>query len=111
MRTGGAPAAPGGVAAAAAVRTRATIASHRAQNPSIGLTGVMGGSAPGAATSWAPRGVMPMSIESTSYATAGRPRRRTRFSRQSRPTASAWTSRAPANAARRARSMWHSRRV
>ena len=56
MRTGGAPAVPGGAAAAAAVRTRATIASHRAQKPSIGLTGVMGGSAPGAATSWALRG-------------------------------------------------------
>mmetsp|Transcript_11578 Transcript_11578/g.34105 ORF Transcript_11578/g.34105 Transcript_11578/m.34105 type:complete len:739 (-) Transcript_11578:200-2416(-) len=104
-RTGGA------AALAAAEKVRARIASQRAQKPSIGLTGVTHASAERAtAASRSGLGADPVLMERTSYGREGRPARWTSLARVSTPVASAWMSRAPAKAASRARSMWHSRR-
>mmetsp|Transcript_27184 Transcript_27184/g.64733 ORF Transcript_27184/g.64733 Transcript_27184/m.64733 type:complete len:307 (-) Transcript_27184:513-1433(-) len=100
--------------------TRRTITSQRAQKPSIGFTGVIDASgavpppaapAPSAGCDGTGCGAEPMSMESTSYATGGRPLSSTRRCATSIPHASAWISRAFAKVASRGRSMWHSSRV
>mmetsp|Transcript_8086 Transcript_8086/g.23972 ORF Transcript_8086/g.23972 Transcript_8086/m.23972 type:complete len:212 (-) Transcript_8086:75-710(-) len=81
--------------------------SHLAPKPSIGFTGVMPAASP-----WRPsctRGAEPMLIDSTSYASGGRPpSNRTRLFAKSKPVAVACTSLTLAKRARTLRSKWHS---
>ena len=82
--------------------TRARSASKRAMKPSIGLTGIACSAAPGTSPML---GREPMSSESRSYGNGGRLRQSTRRFARSRPTASSWYNRAPANRASRPVSM------
>mmetsp|Transcript_5127 Transcript_5127/g.17876 ORF Transcript_5127/g.17876 Transcript_5127/m.17876 type:complete len:217 (-) Transcript_5127:216-866(-) len=94
------------VNAPCATHARATSLRSRSPKPWIGFTGTACTSAPKASFM---SGVIPTSMERTSYGRDGRsPSSKTRLLSRSRPTAAACTRRVPARRHNGRRSTWHS---